>query len=157
MSYFPFQNTSISANQSASNIAELLESLGFDTVGQLSRQSHKIVVATYKGAEFRFEANADEIFNAMVKEKPRTDRQWISDQSSRIAWRLLWNQVKNSCDVLRYKAADIAQVFGGYLVINQPDGKQVGLAQLIIDEVEAGRMLSSKLGKRFLIEDKSKV
>lgn len=154
MGYFPFQNTGISPNQSASHIVELLESLGFDTVGQLSRQSQKIVVATYRGAEFRFVANADEIFNAMVKEKPRTDRQWIRDQSSRIAWRLLWNQVKNSCDVLRYKAADIAQVFGGFLVINQPDGKQIGLAQLIIDEVEAGRMLSSKLGDQFLIEDK---
>ena len=56
--------------------------------------------------------------------------------------------------MLRYKAADIAQVFGGYLVINQPDGKQIGLAQLIIDEVEAGRIPSSKLSDQFLIEDK---
>lgn len=154
MSYFPFQNTSISINKSTSDIVELLETLGFDTVAQLSQQSRKIVIATYKGAEFRFEANADEICSALMKGKPRTDRQELKDQSYRIAWRLLWNQVKNSCDVIRYKAADIAQVFGGFLVVNQPDGGRVGLAQLIVGEIEAGRMPSSKLGEQFLIEDK---
>jgi len=154
MSYFPFENTNKSPNQSASDIVELLESLGFETVGQLSQRSRKIVVATNKDAEFRFEANADEIYRVLVDGKPRTDKQHLREQSFRIAWRLLWNQVKNSCDVIRYQAADIAQVFGGYLVINKQDGTQIGLAQLIVSEIEAGRIPSSKIGEQFMLEDK---
>ncbi len=141
MPYMPFETTTKSVNDSASRVVALLEDLGFDEVGQFSKKGHKIVIAVHKGIQFRFEANADEIFEVLRSAKPRTNQEWLRSQSYRIAWRLLWNQVKNSCDVIRYKALDIAQVFGGYLVFDHPEHGKVGLAQLITQQVETGKLL----------------
>lgn len=148
--YMPYQNTTISATKSASDVADLLELLGFDTIAQVTHQGKKMVVATFKGAEFRFKVDAAEITKALHS-SGRKSQQDIEEQANRVAWRMLWYQVKCSCDILKYQTASVAQVFGGFLEFRNRAGDFIGLAEYITTEVEAGRVPGSRLRQQLLL------
>ncbi len=145
--YFPFQDTSISADRSIGEIVGLLKEVGFDRIAQIYDQGADAVIAVYRGTEFVFQADSKKIADVLWDRynghsKTRED---FEEQAKRIAWRILWNQVKNQSDVIKYEVAPVSSVFGGYLSFHDQQGKRTTLAELITSEIEAGRIEPARM------------
>ena len=61
-------------------------------------------------------------------------------KARRIAWRVLWYQIKVACDIIKYEVQDVVEVFGGNLVYIDPKDGETTLARLIIKQAEAGEI-----------------
>ena len=136
----PYQDTTISPSKSIGQIMEMLTDVGFERVGQMSEKGRHVVLAQHGTSQFRFEANTEKIFNVLYQ---RRSRERAELQARRIAWRIIWNQVKNACDAIRYDVVEVADVFGGYLEFSTPEGRTT-LGRFVAQGVASGAIGSSQ-------------
>ena len=140
MTALPYGNTTIPATKSIGNIMELLQDVGFDKTAQLFDNGRHIVMGQYGGIQYRWEARIDGI-RQVIQPKRWTNKVVDYDaKARRIAWRVLWYQIKVACDIIKYEVQDVVEVFGGNLVYIDPKDGETTLARLIIKQAEAGEI-----------------
>lgn len=140
MTALPYGNTTIPATKSISDIMALLQDVGFDKTAQLFDNGRHIVMGQYGGIQYRWEARIDGI-QQVIQPKRWTNRVVDYDaKARRIAWRVLWHQIKVACDIIKYEVQDVVEVFGGNLVYIDPKDGETTLARLIIKQAEAGEI-----------------
>ncbi len=145
MTALPYSNTTIPATKSIGDIMELLQDVGFEKTAQLYDNGRHIVMGQYKGIQYRWEARIEGIHQAVLPKRytggPSRRRKTASDyeiKARRIAWRVLWHQIKVACDIIKYEVQDVSEVFGGNLVYIDPEHGETTLAKMITRQAEAG-------------------
>jgi len=130
--YMPYQNTTISERKSMLQVQELLEGAGFDQVATVceKKSGRRAVIAMYGGAEFRFEIDTVAM-REKISKRVRID-------VMKVGWRLMWAQVKETCDGIKWGVITPAQAFSGYLCL--PDGRTV--ANQVTEAIENGSIKS---------------
>ena len=138
MTALPYGNTKIPATKSIGDIMELLQAVGFDKTGQLFDNGRHVVMGQYKGVQYRWEARVEGIRRA-IEPKRWTGKTIDYDaKARRIAWRVLWHQIKVACDIIKYEVQDVVEVFGGNLVYIDPEHGETTLARLITRQAKNG-------------------
>jgi hypothetical protein len=120
-----------------------LEKAGFSELYQGKKGGMDMVVAVHRGAQFHFSVNPAVIKERLCENRKRiTDetRRKIGEQANRIGWRLLAEQVKSTCDAVRYGALTITEAFAGYVLLSGPDGQPVKLAEQLTMMIESGAL-----------------
>jgi len=141
MGNLPYGNTTVPATKSIGDIMGLLQTVGFNKTAQFYSDGRHIVLAEHDGIQFRWEAKTGAIIQALQPQRRRTRRTIdYKDQALRIAWRVLWHQIKVACDIIRYEVQDVAEVFGGNLIYNDPKHGEISLAQYITNEAASGKI-----------------
>jgi hypothetical protein len=140
-SYMPFQDTKVSAEQSMGAIMGLLKDTGFQRVAQVYDNGHERIIAVYEGAEFVFEANSKKI-SGWLWQRGRITGAEAERRAKNVAWRIVWNQVKNACDLIKWNVVEVAEIFGGQLAFG-PDRKK--LASFIVEKIHAGEIEGSRM------------
>lgn len=146
MGYLPFEQTTISPNRSILKIIEMLEQVGFREVAQFSVEGVKSVVARHNGAVFKFSVNLD-VIKAKLSERRRRGRKAPDLQAlaERIGWRILHERVKGTVDSVKYEVETIAEALGGRLLTQTKQGKEIYLADYIVEKIEAGQIAAGQL------------
>lgn len=139
--YLPFMDSEVPADRSQSQILNSLKDLGFERIASLVDNGEYLILAQYKGASFRFSVDVQEIMKAL--QPARMTRGYnetkAKAKAERIGWRLMAQQVKASCDLIKYKVNTMAQAFGGNLLVYDKTGAGTSLADIIVADVEAGK------------------
>lgn len=145
MAYFPMESTKVPVSRSMNDISEMLRAADFETVGTVVERGQPMVYAEREGIRFIFRAQIDYIFDALKPKRNRFDEVALRKKAERIAWRLLHEQVKAACDLVKYEIANVVEVFAGFLVYPGKAGRPERLADVIMEQVQAGGMRSESL------------
>lgn len=138
MTALPYGNTTIPATKSIGDIMELLQNIGFNKTAQFYDDGRYVVIAEYNKIQFRWEAQTKGI-RAAIEPKRWTGKTVDYEvKARRIAWRVLWHQIKVACDIIKYEVQDVSEVFGGNLVYIDPEHGETTLAKMITRQAEAG-------------------
>lgn len=132
-------------------IADMLQGLGFDKVGQLCISGNYRIIAEHDGASFCFEVDVAQI-KAVLSKRTYMAQSDLQRRAENIAWRILYNKVKATCDVIKYQVETVGVAFGGYLTWNTKDGP-----------IKLGDVMAKKIAEKKtsigafagLLEDKS--
>lgn len=141
--YLPFQDTTVNADTSIGNIMSLLAEAKFTKTMHYREGDRVVIAAERDGAMFQFEAHVDRVLARLKSYRSRyraNSREALERKARNIAWRIVYNQIKNACDIIRYDVGDVAEVFGGYLQMNHPKRGRLSLAEFIISEAAEGRI-----------------
>lgn len=154
MIYLPFQDTTISASRSLSQIVDMLVEIGFSEVAQYTINGVKSVKAAHNGAVFEFVANIDGIKQRLQDQRSRRSYSPgdLQARAEKIAWRILYSGVKCTVDAVKYGVESLAQGMGGHLLLTRSDNKSVYFADYIVKQIEAGKITAGQLTKPLLIE-----
>jgi len=138
MTALPYGNTTIPATKSIGDIMELLQSVGFDRTMQMFDNGRYVVMGQYKGIQYRWEAQTKGIRSAIEPKRWTAKTIDYDAKARRVAWRVLWYQIKVACDILKYEVQDVTEIFGGHLVYFDQDGKETTLARMITERAKTG-------------------
>ncbi|MEW6014187.1 MAG: hypothetical protein AB1690_02570 [Candidatus Zixiibacteriota bacterium] len=146
----PLSDTEVSVNKSIAEIIDMLESAGFDQIGQIRNQGKNMILAGYKGAPFRWVIDPQKIVNSLLNSysdithrRMRYDSAFhkqvtanIQAKAERVGWRIMADYVKATCISILYDVNTPADVFAGFLVDKSGEtiGQKIGLA------VESGQI-----------------
>lgn len=151
MTRLPCSDTKIPVVRTQQEIKDMLYSVGFDRIAEMTERSGKsVLVAEYgdvgKTAQFKFEVNTDII----VK------HDFHIDKASRIAWRMVYWQVKSVCDAVKYGVLTLSEAFGGNMLLTDQSGNNVKMSDFITNKIASGNFSTQSLSSQFLLTDNSK-
>ncbi len=151
MERLPYSTTKVPVSRTQGEIRDMLYSVGFNQIAQVTDKSGKgIIIAEYgepgKTASFKFEAHID-ILNKQVSNK---------EKSSRIAWRMVYYQVKSVCDAVKCGVLTLSEAFGGNMLLTDNSGNPVKLSEFVMIGIETGNLTTKSITSQFLLENKIK-
>lgn len=141
MAKLPFENTEVPSERSIGAAIGLLVESGFEKVGQIIAEGETQILAQYRGASFIWSPKCDLVYKAVTNQKRgRYDSVDMKNRARRMAWRLIYFEIKAATDSVKYQAASVAEVFGGRLMVQDHTGKPRFYAELITEAIEIGQM-----------------
>jgi hypothetical protein len=141
MADLPYGNTTVPVARSIGEIMGVLQEVGFTKTAQYCDNGRYVIAAERDGVQFQWEARTAAIIK--VLQPKRRGRRRIVDyqgQADRIAWRILWCQIKVACDMIKYEVQDIAEVFGGNLIFEDSRKGKISLARFIVEQATSGKI-----------------
>lgn len=156
----PFEDTEVSIRKSQFETKELLYSIGFSRIAELTDSSgNSIIIAEVgdgnKRASFRFEANVEKVYEKIYEKRQYSwEKNKIRAQSERIAWRIIYHHVKVVHDLIRHGVLEIVDAFAANLLLTDKNGNQVKAGDFLKQGIVAGSLSSTSMTDRFLLEEK---
>lgn len=150
MAKLPYETTKVPVSRTQGEIRDMLYSVGFNQIAQVTDKFGKgIIIAEYgepgKTASFKFEAHID-ILNKQVSNK---------EKSSRIAWRMVFYQVKSVCDAVKCGVVTLSEAFGGNMLLSDESGNLIKVSEFVSLGIETGTLSTKSITSQFLLENKA--
>ncbi|MBW1728879.1 MAG: hypothetical protein JRJ62_15205 [Deltaproteobacteria bacterium] len=153
MSKLPLIDTTTKVEKSISEIVGYLEKLGFDQMIQgSSKEKGRFIAAQKDGIAFHWTVNPVKVMQAIIEDKGEK----IKVQAERVAWRVMKHKIKADCDAILYEAAEIADVFAGYLVMNTKGGQTTTFGKYLAQAQADGKLTAPDIMAPLMIEDNTK-
>jgi len=171
VSKLPLIDTTTKVEKSISEIVGYLEKLGFDQMIQgSSKEKGRFIAAQKDGIAFHWTVNPVKVMQAIIEDKGERTREWIKQkdrrglellekikvQAERVAWRVMKHKIKADCDAILYEAAEIADVFAGYLVMNTKGGQTTTFGKYLAQAQADGKLTAPDIMAPLMIEDNTK-
>ena len=152
MKKLPYSDTKVSISSSQGKMKEMLYSVGFNQIAEFTDKLGKsIIIAEYgepgKTASFKFEVHID-ILNKQVSNP---------EKASRIAWRMVYYQVKSVCDAVKCGVLTLPEAFGGNMLLSDGSGNQVKVSEFVTIGIETGQLSTKSIASQFLLENKKDI
>lgn len=152
MSYMPFHTTAVAPEKTMLQIKKLLYEIGFTKLAEISKKNgDTALVAEIAGedsiATFKFEVHLDIVMDNLSingYEKRRL-------QAARIAWRIVFNQIKGVHDAVKWGIQSITEAFGGNMLLPDAEtGRPRKVADLLVEATVQNRLGSQILSCKLL-------
>ena len=145
MERLPYSNTKVSVSSSQGKIKNMLYSVGFNQIAEFTDKFGKsIIIAEYgepgKTASFKFEAHVD-ILNEQISDPKK---------ASRVAWRMVFYQVKSVCDAVKCGVIEIPEAFGGNMLLTDTSGNPIKVSEFVSLALETGQFTTKSITSQFL-------
>jgi hypothetical protein len=141
MADLPYGNTTVPVARSIGEIMGVLQEVGFTKTAQYCENGRYVIAAERDGIQFQWEAKTAAIVQVLQAKRRRNyGAVDYEGQARRIAWRILWYQIKVACDMIKYEVQDIAEVFGGNLIFKDPQKGKISLARFIVEQTTSGKI-----------------
>ena len=144
MSKLPFQTTKVPVKKTIDDIHEALTNAEFDEIAIILSTGKNAVMASKDGISFRFEVdNVESIQTKMYCDDAKAQR---------IAWRILYWQIKASCDLIRWGLMKPIEVFTGQVLL-PVNGVPTKLSSSLVKNIIDGKLEPSNINKILMIEE----
>jgi hypothetical protein len=143
---------------------------GFEKVAQVDDKGKMEIFGQWRGINFRWTVNLQDVQDALIQECGDRVQDWIStghsrgkqklkevsEKAERIAWRVLADQVHATRIAIQYGTIEPLQAFAGFLITKDDKGNDIDLASLVAITAERGKLDSPDFLVRPRIEHSKK-
>ena len=145
MSKLPFHDTKVPVKRTMDEVHGTLNNAKFDEIAIIYSTGKNAVMASKDGISFRFDVeNVKSIQTKMYCDDAKAQR---------IAWRILYWQIKASCDLIRWGLMKPIEVFTGQVLL-PVNGVPTKLSSSLVENIINGKLEPSNMKKILMIESK---